>query len=404
MQEKPLKHVRIMNVHTFNNYQPIADITHFNFVAIADYVNGDMFEIVTGKNVLKIDATSQINNGITFTVNADTSISINGTASETEGAKLFLNLNISSYLSVGNTYTLSGSSLPYEDCSIKLYIKYKDGTKVYYVIGSSKISVFEITQDIEYAEIYIKINEGRTINNVTIYPQLTIGTTVEPYTPYKADTYTYKSLEPLSFKKGDKVEFYAYESKKELLFYDAFYVDEKSEYKTLLPPIFQDVIEINTLDNAITIQLSKLNALIKESVDNKSITYATEQGVARWEKIIGVSSPINSTLQARKDALKAKLIAKPPINMCTLKTIIEAYMGLQVDITLKDYQITVKYRGTSRIADLKPLYATIYETIPASMLLDIAYAFATYAEETARFTTYADQAGYTYEQIKKGEF
>lgn len=158
------------------------------------------------------------------------------------------------------------------------------------------------------------------------------------------------------------------------------FYDDKADYKSYLPDIFQGVVEINALDSTINIQIDKLNALIKDNINNKSVRFANEQGVSHWEKILGVTSPLNSTLLARKEALKSKLMTKPPINLMTLKEIIEAYMGVSVDITVQDFTVKVKYRGTSRIADLNPLYVTAYETIPANLILDIAYAFVTFLE------------------------
>lgn len=182
------------------------------------------------------------------------------------------------------------------------------------------------------------------------------------------------------------------------------FYDEKPQYKELLPNVFQPLIEINVLDNTVKIQLDKLNTLTRDSINNKSVQNANEQGVARWEKLLGVTSPLGSTLQSRREAVKSKLMTKPPINLITLKNIIETYMGVIVDITIKDFIVTVKYRGVSKIADLNPLYATAYETIPANLILNIVYAFVTYTEESARFATYNDQTGYTYDQIMKGEF
>jgi len=185
------------------------------------------------------------------------------------------------------------------------------------------------------------------------------------------------------------------------------FYDDKADYKSHLPLFLQDVVEIDVLENCINIQIDKLNSLIKDNVNNKSVSTANEQGVARWEKILGVTTPLNSTLQARREALKAKLMTKPPINMQTLKGIIEAYMGVQVDIVKEpNFVIKVWYRGTSRIADLNPLYATIYNTIPANLIIDIAYFYLTWAELDAQNLTWVelDAKNLTWAEFERGEW
>ena len=115
---------------------------------------------------------------------------------------------------------------------------------------------------------------------------------------------------------------------------------------------------------------------------------------------------MNSTLQSRKEAAKAKLMTMPPINIQTMKGIIEAYMGLPVDISVDGYLVDVKYRGTSRISDLNPLYATLYETIPANLLISIYYFYLTWPELDAQNMTFAqlDSKNLIWNDFEKGEW
>ena len=99
-------------------------------------------------------------------------------------------------------------------------------------------------------------------------------------------------------------------------------------------------------------------------------------------------------------------MTKPPINVQTIKGIIEAYMGLAVEVTVAGYQVDVKYRGTSRISDLAPLYATLYETIPANLLISINYLYLTWPELDAQKMTFAqlDSKSLTWNDFEKGEW
>lgn len=180
------------------------------------------------------------------------------------------------------------------------------------------------------------------------------------------------------------------------------FYDNLADYALELPEAFADIVEIDAIGKTVNLQMDKLSDRIRRGVDNKSPSLADETGVARWEKILGVSTPLNSSLQARREALRAKLMSKPPINMQTLKGIIEAYMGLPVDMELNGYVIKVWYRGESRIADLKPLYATVYDTIPANLLLDIMYRWMTWGEVKEACPNWGALLDKTWEDVRRG--
>ncbi|TQI69015.1 putative phage tail protein [Clostridium sp. KNHs216] len=184
------------------------------------------------------------------------------------------------------------------------------------------------------------------------------------------------------------------------------FYDDPADYKAYLPEPFQKVVEVDALAGTINIQIDKLSAIVKSMADNKSVSTADEDGCARWEKMLGVNAPMNATLQARRDALKAKLMTKPPINLQTLKAIVEAYMGLEVDVLVDGYTVKIRYRGESRIADLNPLIATAYEKIPANMLLDIAYLYLIWDELDIQNLTFdqLDAKNLTMTDLEKGEW
>jgi hypothetical protein len=181
------------------------------------------------------------------------------------------------------------------------------------------------------------------------------------------------------------------------------FYDDKSDYLDLLPEKLKGAAEIDAIAGTVNFEIDKLSAVVKKAVNNISPLHADEDGCARWEKILSLSAPLNGTLQARRDAIRAAIITKPPINLSVLKQIVEAYMGLPVNITLDGYKVHIKYRGESRIADLNPLYTTMWKTIPANMLVDIAYLYATWVEVKSAYLTWGDMKTKTWEQIHKGE-
>lgn len=127
-------------------------------VSNEQHVTGNSYRVdFGGKNLLNNTATTQTINGITFTVNSDKSVTINGTA--TAHSVLYLG---SQTIPVG-TYTLSGCP--------------KNGAWSTYSLGygnyndSGNGSTFTLTSSLT-TNPYIRIGNGTTVSNLTFYPQL----------------------------------------------------------------------------------------------------------------------------------------------------------------------------------------------------------------------------------------
>lgn len=178
------------------------------------------------------------------------------------------------------------------------------------------------------------------------------------------------------------------------------------QYLDYLPVYLRSIKELKALGNCVDQQIKTFQERVNQTNLNGFFPTAETAIIARWENILGLSAPLNASLFARRDAIKAKLMTKPPINLNALKGIIEAYMGLDVDISVADFIVTVKYRGESRIADLDPLYATAYETIPANLLLSISYLYLIWDELDAQNLTFdqLDTKNLTMTDLERGEW
>ena len=179
-----------------------------------------------------------------------------------------------------------------------------------------------------------------------------------------------------------------------------------ADFLSRLPERLQGVTEFAALAEAVNPELDAHNAAIAVMVANAAISTANAAGLARWEAILGVSTPLNGTLKSHREALKARLRTKPPINLETLRDIIETYMGVAVEIGFDDSVVSVVYRGTAKVADLRPLYATLYETVPASLLVQIAYKYLIWQEFDAQGLTFSglDAKGFDWNTLERGEW
>ncbi|MEE1184678.1 MAG: hypothetical protein UHX92_01220, partial [Acutalibacteraceae bacterium] len=123
--------------------------------------------------------------GLTFTVNEDNSITVNGTA------QYECYPTIAYYKQeAGKTYTMSGTPNGSSD-TYHLYTTYKreNGGTTYYPDTSKGKITFTVGAS-NFVGIRLKVFKGVVMDNVTIYPQIEVGNTATEYEQYCGTTYT----------------------------------------------------------------------------------------------------------------------------------------------------------------------------------------------------------------------
>ncbi len=146
-------------------------------------------EIVsTGRNLIPYPyaETTKTVNGVTFTVNTDGTITVNGTATALTTFWLFSeSKNLPLGMSVGEMYTISlkGGS---DNCYI--YTNYVDSTGEAHGANLSSNTgntpTNTVGEEWKGLQIYIVVTQDATLNNVTVYPMLNYGSSALPYEPY----------------------------------------------------------------------------------------------------------------------------------------------------------------------------------------------------------------------------
>jgi len=114
--------------------------------------------------------------GITWVVNDDGSVTVNGTATAVSDFWLFGTWNKTDRnINVIGTLT---ASISQENQNILMRLV-KDGTTTLKDIYTS--SIFEISENTKITGAFLRINEGVSVSNVTIYPQLEYGSNVSEF-------------------------------------------------------------------------------------------------------------------------------------------------------------------------------------------------------------------------------
>lgn len=131
--------------------------------------------------------TTKTLNGITFTVNADGSISFSGTST---GQATFYFVYKAMNLKQGVTYTLSASGNYSFGGSAAIFIyDSAQGQSAYIPLLTDTSTTFTPTKNINNTNCYLVIPANRTVSG-TLKPQLELGSTATAYTPYISDLST----------------------------------------------------------------------------------------------------------------------------------------------------------------------------------------------------------------------
>ncbi len=167
----------------------------------------DMNNILGAKNLLPNNATTQVLNGITFTVNADGSIGANGTASENTWLWLVSYAQGGFYLPTGN-YSISGSASEASDAyNWSVYVTIAgESTNLATDWGHNVDGVeFENTSASNQLISAIWIKSGAVLNNLLFKPMLRPASIKdESYVPYSktnSELTVELSKRPVSFTK-----------------------------------------------------------------------------------------------------------------------------------------------------------------------------------------------------------
>ena len=133
-----------------------------------------------GKNIFGVAAKSQAQNGVTFTVNNDGTVSATGTATKAT----FIGLG-SLVLKPGEKYRLSGSPAGSAFDTYVLYIHNNTTGADTYDMGEGRV----FTGKEGDLGVTIAVYAGTTVNNLVFRPMVVLGENVEDFEPYGGENY-----------------------------------------------------------------------------------------------------------------------------------------------------------------------------------------------------------------------
>lgn len=147
---------------------------------------------VANRNLFRLDQIQTISkDGLTFTKNADGSITTNGTSTAAYvGVSSAIDKNA---FVVGQTYTISSGKTS-GSTYVQLTLNYADGTTDY-LVSSNQPNTFTLTKEVTSALASVQVTaSGTTVDNETIYPQIEVGDTANEFVINTYSTFIYNGL------------------------------------------------------------------------------------------------------------------------------------------------------------------------------------------------------------------
>ena len=171
-----------------------------------------------------------------------------------------------------------------------------------------------------------------------------------------------------------------------------------------LPDCLIGIIEMQAIQDAISIQIDKLQQHVKTLQAQKHLKTSSGYGLNYWEKEYGITTDATISDVLRKESILAKIRGMGTITKAQIKQIANTYSGSEVELTenTAQYKFLIKFVGNKGIpANMVGLTNTINEIKPAHLDFDFIYSFNTW--DMITYLTWSNVSNKTWTEIKTYE-
>lgn len=302
---------------------------------------------VSGNNLFLNNAVTETKSGITFTVNTNKSITVNGTNSTSVSVVQYTGYN--STLPAGS-YTLSGTS-SLTGAEVEVRIKRANGTSEWVSVnGSLRTKTFNIATGDIINSFCVLVRSGQTADNVTVYPMLNVGSTALPYEPYNGSVTQLPIPRPLR-RVGDVkdkcVTRQDYEGAEKLVVtYNVGFVEldgtESWKVSSVTSGMFFIEHEINTGTAAICSNFVFLKSATTEQgkfyIVNNQIRFLTSyETLESWKNYLAAQKAAGTPVQIAYQLAAPEVYATDPIDFDNAAGPLTVVTGGQVEVKMTDF-------------------------------------------------------------------
>lgn len=174
--------------------------------------------------------------------------------------------------------------------------------------------------------------------------------------------------------------------------------------RTLLarcPDTVSDIIEFQAMFNGAQAEADRLEDWIEAAYDETYPDTASEYGIARWEKILGIVPGISDTLAERRFRVQAALSLTLPYTYRRLEQLLELACGpgnYSIELYPNEFRIRVNI-GLVSAANYNTVVDLLEQVVPVNMIVETEIEFTRHSELTGY--THGELAAYTHQEIRE---
>lgn len=171
-----------------------------------------------------------------------------------------------------------------------------------------------------------------------------------------------------------------------------------------LPHFMRDYREIESIMNAEQVEIDSFHDGIENALADQFILEVTENGVKRWESLIGISPKDTDTLDERKFRILTKVNQDLPYTLRKLEQALITLCGnnmFSIEVNASEYHIEIRL-GLINKNNYQEIVDVLKKMIPANMTQWVQIMYNNYSMLT-KFT-HAEMNAYTHEQLRNEVF
>lgn len=174
----------------------------------------------------------------------------------------------------------------------------------------------------------------------------------------------------------------------------------KVDLISYLPEYLHGYKELGKTMEAQQAEIQKLEDIIEELKNNQFIISADEQGIKKYETMLGVIALDDDTLENRKFRVLSRWNNTIPYTVFTLREKLENLCGKDgyiLKVMNKEYRVLVRVSLISK-KNYRMVEEMLNEVIPANMVIDLSLLYNQHI--TLGKFTHRRLAAYTHSQIR----
>ena len=171
-----------------------------------------------------------------------------------------------------------------------------------------------------------------------------------------------------------------------------------------LPPFMQRFQEIQQIMKGEQPEIDNLWGSCQNTLDDQFVMSATENGVKRWEKIVGITPKSTDTLDERKFRIISKMNQELPYTIAKLKeslTTLCGEGGFSVDLQAQNYHIDVKL-ALSNKNNYNDIIDLLTKMLPANLTKSVQIMYNTHSM-IGQFK-HTELTSYTHKKLREDVF